>query len=116
MYKAANQISLLAFLAFLPSAASAAIPEIPTENGWGGWVVLGLGYTDLKSNTVAGNKWIEVGKDSITNITDSPKSDDTVHIAPTGTVGYTFGDQWQVFLGSNLIDRLTRFCATTRYT
>ena len=105
--KAINRISLLAMLSFLPGAVIAAIPEVPTENGWGGWVVLGLGYTDLESNTAAGNKWIDVGKDSINNITDSPESDDTVHIAPGGAVGYTFGDQWQVFLGSSLIDRLT---------
>ncbi len=105
--KAINRIYLLALLFLLPGAVIAAIPEISTENGWGGWVTIGLGYTDLESNTVAGNKWIDIGNDSINNISDSPQSDDTVHIAPGGAVSYTFGDQWQVFLGSSLIDRLT---------
>ena len=85
----------------------AAIQEIPVENGWGGWVIFGVGYSDIKSNTVAGNKWIDIGNENVSSLTASPESDDTAHAAFTGQVKYTFGDQWQAFLGSNLIDRIT---------
>jgi hypothetical protein len=94
-------------LVFFSGISYAAIQQIPTQNGWGGFVVLGAGYTNQKSNTIAGNKIIDIGKESIDNINDSPKSDDAVHIAPTFEIKYTFGDQWQAFLGSSLFDQLT---------
>jgi len=94
-------------LILIPGISNAAIENIPTENGWGGWVIFGVGYSDMKSNTVAGNKWIDIGNENVSSLTASPKSDDTVHAAFTGQVKYTFGDQWQAFLGSNLIDRIT---------
>jgi hypothetical protein len=98
---------LLAALLIAPGIVSAAIPLIPTENGFGGFVVAGLGYTDMESNVVAGNKWIDIGKENLNSLTASPPSDDTAHFQGTGELRWTFGDQWQVFLGNNLIDQVT---------
>jgi len=94
-------------LILIPGISNAVIQNIPTESGWGGWLIFGVGYSDIKSNTVAGNKWIDIGNENISSLTASPESDDTAHVAFSGQVKYTFGDQWQAFLGSNLIDRIT---------
>jgi hypothetical protein len=97
----------IASLILIPGISNAVIDNIPTENGWGGWVIFGVGYSDMKSNTVAGNKWIDIGNKNVSSLTASPESDEKVHPAFTGQVKYTFGDQWQAFIGSNLIDRIT---------
>ena len=104
-----NTIKVLAIIAlvFFCGISHAAIQHIPTQNGWGGFVVLGAGYTNQKSNTVAGNRIMDIGKESIANINDSPQSDDKYHITPTAELKYTFGNQWQAFLGSSLFDQLT---------
>jgi hypothetical protein len=94
-------------LMIFPGISNAVIENIPTENGWGGWVIFGAGYTDVESNAVAGNKWIDIGNKNNSSLSTSAESDDTAHVAFNGEARYTFGDQWQAFIGSNLIDRLT---------
>jgi hypothetical protein len=98
---------VIAGLIILPGISHAAIENIPEESGWEGRFIVGAGYTDIESNTVAGNKLIEVGSKTADSLTASPKSDDTAHAFFTGEIRYTFGDQWQAFLGSSLFDRLT---------
>ncbi len=98
---------LLISLLSLSAVGHSAIPNIPEEEGWGGWVVLGLGYTDIESNTVAGHALIDVGKDTIGSINDDAQSDDTGHAMFTGQASYTFGDRYQAFVGSSIVDRLT---------
>jgi hypothetical protein len=43
------------------SPLALAIEPIPETSGWRGVVVPGGGYTDLKSNLVAGNRFIGIG-------------------------------------------------------
>jgi hypothetical protein len=70
-------------------------------------VVGGAGYTDLKSNLVAGNGILDIGQDTVNSINDAPASDDAMHPIFTGEVNYTFEGQWQVFLGTSLEDAVT---------
>jgi hypothetical protein len=98
---------VIASLMIIPGISHAVIENIPEENGWGGFVVLGVGYTDIKSNTVAGNKLISIGNNDVDSLVGSPESDDAAHVVWGGRVTYTFGDQWQAFLGTGLIERLT---------
>jgi len=91
--------------AFAPLVA--AIEPIPETPGWRGFVVVGGAYTDVKSNVVAGNDLVDVGRETITSINDSPRSDDAAHPLVGGEVNYTFGNRWQVFLGTSLEDAVT---------
>jgi hypothetical protein len=106
--KPANlQVSLLAIATVGTVPAALAIEPIPTTPGWRGFVVVGGGYTDLTSNTVAGNKLIEIGQPVIDSVTQSPESDDTFHPAITGEINYTFNGGWQAFFGTALEDAVT---------
>jgi hypothetical protein len=98
---------ILALSASAAAPLASAIEPIPQTPGWRGFVVGGLGYTDLKSNLVAGNDMIEVGRDTITSVNDAPRSDSTAHPIVTGEINYTFADQWQVFFGTSLEDAVT---------
>jgi Protein of unknown function (DUF2860) len=70
-------------------------------------VVVGGGYSDLTSNTVAGNNLIDIGQPVIDSVTQSPASDDTFHAVVTGEINYTFNGGWQAFFGTSLEDAVT---------
>jgi hypothetical protein len=98
------------FLAVAGSVAApiaSAIEAIPETPGWRGFVVGGLGYTDLKSNFVAGNGILDIGQPRIASVNEAPRSDDAVHPMVTGEVSYTFENQWQVFFGTAIEDAVT---------
>jgi hypothetical protein len=106
--KSTHALSLI--LAVAGSAAAplaSAIEPIPETPGWRGFVVGGVGYTDLKSNVVAGNGILDIGRPQISSVNDAPRSDDAVHPIFTGEVNYTFENQWQVFLGTSIEDAVT---------
>jgi hypothetical protein len=106
--KSSHAFSLILALGTGAAAPLAsAIEPIPQTPGWRGFVVGGVGYTDLKSNFVAGNGIIDIGRDTINSIYDAPQSDSTWHPMFTGEVNYTFDGQWQVFLGTSLEDAVT---------
>ena len=89
------------------STTAGAIEPIPEEPGWSGYVFLGVGYTDVKSNTIVGNDIVDVGQDTISSIFQDPESDDTVHAALGVELRYTLRNRSQFFLGSSLEDQLT---------
>ncbi len=98
---------LLALLAVSVAPAALAIEPIPTTPGWRGFVVVGGGYADVTSNTVAGNNLIEVGDPVISSVAQRPSSDDTFHPVVTGEINYTFSGGWQAFFGTSLEDAVT---------
>jgi len=99
--------SLIATLAVGVAPAAFGIEPIPETPGWRGFVVVGGGYADLKSNTVAGNNLIDIGQPTINSVTQRPRSDDTFHPVITGEINYTFGNGWQAFFGTSLEDAVT---------
>jgi hypothetical protein len=98
---------ILALSASAAAPLASAIEPIPQTPGWRGFVVGGIGYTQVKSNLVAGNDMLEIGRDTINSVTDAARSDDAVHPIVTGEVNYTFERQWQVFFGTSLEDAVT---------
>ncbi len=85
-----------------------AIDPIPAEGGWSGFVLPGVGYMDLKSNTVSGNSIIDVEHKTVDSIFDSPKSESDFHAVFSGEVKYTLGGRGtQFFLGSSIEDLVT---------
>jgi hypothetical protein len=97
----------LALAAALTAPQAVAIEPIPKESGVRGFLVAGIGYTDLTTNFVAGNSLFELGQPRISSINAAPRSDDAVHAVFTGEINYTFGDQWQVFFGTSIEDAVT---------
>ena len=103
-----SRVSLsIAALSAIASPAALAIEPIPETPGWRGFVVVGGGYVDLKSNTVAGNNLIDIGQPVIDSVTQRPRSDDTFHPVVTGEINYTFSGGWQAFFGTSLEDAVT---------
>jgi hypothetical protein len=98
---------LLAILAVGVAPAALAIEPIPSTPGWRGFVLGGVGYTDVNSNLVAGNGLVEVGRPKISSIFQDPRSDSSVHPIFTGEVNYTFESGWQAFFGTSLEDIVT---------
>jgi hypothetical protein len=88
-------------------ALAFAIEPIPETAGWRGFVVAGIGYTDVKSNLVAGNGLLDIGLPQIGSVNDAPRSDDAVHPVVTGEINYTFENRWQVFFGTSIEDAVT---------
>ena len=101
------RLSLLATMVLGAAPAALAIEPIPSTPGWRGFVVVGGGYADLRSNTVAGNNLIEIGQPVIDSLAQRPRSDDTMFPLVTGEVNYTFGNGWQAFFGTALEDAVT---------
>ena len=101
------RLCLLAMLTVGTAPAAMAIEPIPSTPGWRGFVVVGAGYVDLESNTVAGNNLIDIGQPTISSVTQRPSSDDTFHPVVTGEINYTFNGGWQAFFGTSLEDAVT---------
>ena len=91
-----------------------AVPQVPEQPGWSGFVGFGVGYADVKSNTAAGNRLIDGGKDTITDINQSPESTDTAFPLVSGEIKYTLGNRNQIFFGSSLED-IVAFDAATQF-
>jgi len=99
--------ALLAGMALAASLPAGAIEPIPQAPGWRGFVVVGAGYTDLRSNLVAGNPVIDIGRPVIESVDRRPRSDDVLHPVVTGELNYTFANGWQAFFGTLLEDAVT---------
>jgi hypothetical protein len=102
----------LSVLLVLPSPTALALSGIPEETGWSGYVLVGAGYTSVKSNTVVGNDIIDVGDDTISSIDRSPDSESVSHLLAGLELRYTLSNRNQIFLGASLEDRLTLDFAT----
>lgn len=89
------------------SSPAIAIEPIPETPGWGGFVVVGGGYAELRSNFVAGNSLVSIGSKRFDSLGARPSADDTFFPVVTGEINYTFGDGWQAFFGTSLEDAVT---------
>lgn len=107
MISANVRLFLLALLTIGVAPKAMAIEPIPSTPGWRGFVVVGGGYADLRSNTVAGNNLIDIGQSTISSVAQRPRSDDTFYPVVTGEINYTFGNGWQAFFGTALEDAIT---------
>jgi len=88
----------------IPAGAIEAIPEAP---GWGGFVLVGAGYLDMRSNFVSGNGMVNVGNSRFESLGARPLSDDRFIPVVTGEINYSFGGGWQGFFGTSLEDAAT---------
>jgi len=82
-----------------------AVDPIPDEPGFSGFIRLGGGVLNYSSNTVAGAPLMDIGNDTIFNLTDTPDSDTTGIGVFNLELGWTFASQQtQLVLGSSVED------------
>jgi len=82
-----------------------AAEPIPDKSGYSGFVLMGAGYIDAESNTVAGNSVMDIGNPTVDSVFSSPQSSDDVHPVLTGEVRYTFAEKrTQLFFGNSIED------------
>jgi hypothetical protein len=98
---------LVVGLSLLLASTVYAVSPVPVEQGWSGYMLLGGGYTEVNSNSVAGNDMIEGGNDTIKSIDQKPKTTDVTHVLGGTEIRYTLPSRNQIFLGGSLEDRLT---------
>ena len=112
---------LLARLALAATALSAAmaqaVPPVPEKSGWSGHVNIGAGVGSYESNMIAGISSIDLGQEKISNLRDSPGSEDFVLPAVHFELAYTLGEnRTQFYLGNQVADALSVDLETTLQT
>ena len=98
-------LSLISIFVLCCVCRSYAAEPIPDESGWGGYITIGAGWMQVKSNTVAGTSWLDFGNDNISSLNKKPDSDSTAIGLLTGELKYTFADsRTQLFFGNSIED------------
>lgn len=104
-------------LAILASCGAAnAIEPIPEQTGWSGFVTVGAGVLDVKTNTVAGIDvyGIDLGKPRIDSLNEEPKSRSLGLPQLNLNVNYTFASRTQLFFGNSL-ENVIQFDTATNF-
>ena len=99
------KIALFGALLALTGSAHA-IDPIPEQEGWSGFLRLGLGGMRAETNLVEGidRYGIEIGDSRIDSLDDSPDSESLAMPQVNLNVKYTFATQTQLFVGNDLED------------
>jgi len=103
------QAIVLFVAAFVLQTKAWALPQVPEEIGWRGYVAFGLGYTDVESNTIVGNNFVDLGQSSLgpDGVNQRPPSTNDTFLAIAGEVTWTLANRNQLFLGTSLEDQVT---------
>lgn len=81
------------------SMQSSALPPIPGESGFRGSVRVSMNVTDAETNLVKGIRLGDLGRESVSSVFRTAKSEDDVFLTPAASFSYTFADQkLQLFL------------------
>ena len=82
-----------------------AVEPIPKEEGFSGYINIGLASVTAESNLIAGNRFSDISEKTNNSLADSPDSEsDTMGIL-NGEVSYTFSSsRTQVYFGNQLED------------
>ncbi|MHC4757842.1 MAG: DUF2860 family protein, partial [Planctomycetota bacterium] len=96
-----------ALMLFFAGTSLAVLQPVPEESGVSGFVNIGTGYMEAKSNMVAGNQIISIGESTIDSVFSSPDTDHEMIPILNGEVRYTFGhNQTQIYFGNQMEDIL----------
>jgi hypothetical protein len=105
-------ILALPILAVIGAVVQAA--DITTDTGWSGHFNIGAGVGQSESNMNASILSIDLGDDTISNLDDSPGSEDIVMPTFQFEVAYTLGDSLtQFYLGNQVADFVSFDLETT---
>ena len=100
-----RKLCFMAILILFFADTVCALDPIPQESGFSGFVRAGVGVLNYKSNMVAGNRFMDVGLETIDSLTDEPDSETTGMGLFNFELAYTFsGTRTQFTMGSQLED------------
>lgn len=101
----ATVFSLALIVAGSPASA---LDPISNQSGFSGYIQPGLGYLNIKSNTVAKVLSFDLSDQKISDLNDEPDSQSTVIFTVPFKLAYTFaGTRTEVFLGTDVGDLLS---------
>ena len=87
------------------SGFSFSLEPIPTEDGFSGYINLGIAGIKGESTMVAGNSLGNIGQSTINSLTDGPDSESDSMALVNGELAYTFAaSRTQVYFGNHLED------------
>jgi hypothetical protein len=99
-FKTASCIGLISF-----SGLSFALEPIPNEDGFSGYINLGIAGIKVENNLIAGSSLVDIGQRTIDSLNDSPDSKSDSMPLINGEVVYTFAaSQTQVYFGNQFED------------
>jgi len=102
---AATVFSLALIVAGSPASA---LDPISNQSGFSVYIQPGLGYLNIKSNTVAKVLSFDLSDQKISDLNDEPDSQSTVLFTVPFKLAYTFaGTRTEVFLGTDVGDLLS---------
>jgi len=93
----------------LASTVAQAVPVVPDKSGWSGQVNVGMGAGTSESNMLAGIASVDLGKNRISSLEDSPDSEDIVVPVVRFELGYTLGDTGTQFYAGNQVPDYVSF-------
>jgi hypothetical protein len=106
--KGAFQVTLLSLALIIAGSPALALDPIPQQPGFSGYIQPGLGYLNIKSNTVAKVLSFDLSDKKISNLNDEPDSESTMLLTVPFKLAYTFaGTRTEVFLGTDVGDLLS---------
>jgi len=98
-----NTLSCIGLISF--SGITCALDPIPTEDGFSGYINMGVASIKGKSNLIVGNSHIDIGQRYISSLTDRPDSESDSLLLVNGEINYTFAaSRTQIYFGNQLED------------
>ena len=66
-------VLLVSCILVISAVSVMAAEPIPDKSGYSGFLLLGPGHLDVKSNTIAGNSAMEIGNPTVNSVFSSPQ-------------------------------------------
>jgi len=97
------KITALIAVMLLMTGVAFALDPVPGESGFSGFVRIGVGVMNYRSNLVAGNKFLDIGTETVNSLNDRPDSETSGLAIANFDLSWTFaGTRTQIFIGSDL--------------
>jgi hypothetical protein len=108
MFKKGFIAAVAAIVLLVGANVVLALDPISQQSGFSGYIQPGLGYLNIKSNTVAKVLSFDLSDSKISNLNDEPDSQSTMLFTVPFKLAYTFaGTRTEVFLGTDVGDLLS---------
>lgn len=99
------KMTLLIIMMLGTASVAYALDPIPDKGGFSGFVRLGFGVLSYESNLVAGNRFMDIGNETVNSLYEEPESDTSGIAIANFDLSWTFaGTRTELFFGSQLED------------
>jgi hypothetical protein len=105
--KASFSVLVLSVVLVMTGSQALALDPISQKSGFSGYIQPGLGYLNIKSNTVAKVLGFELSDQRISSLDDEPNSQSTMIVTVPYKIAYTLATtRTEIFLGTDVGDLL----------